>query len=41
MVWQTNPIKIYLTVTFSCPPPKKMWPDVFAKMMKDKVGKKK
>jgi len=22
-------------------PPKKMWPDVFAKMMKDKVGKKK
>ena len=22
-------------------PPRKMWPDVFAKMMKDKVGKKK
>ena len=22
-------------------PPREMWPDVFAKMMKDKVGKKK
>jgi len=39
MVWQTNPIKIYLTITFFCPP-RKMWPAVFAKMMKNKVEKK-
>jgi len=40
MVWQTNPTKLALLVISFCPP-RMMWPDLFAKMMKDKVGKKK
>jgi len=30
-----------ITYSYIFLPPRKMWPDVFAKMMKDKVGKKK
>jgi len=30
-----------ITYSYIFLPPRKMWPDVFAKMTKDKVGKKK